>query len=324
MKDIVLLTGCAGFIGARTTELLLDKGYKVVGIDNLNDYYDVSLKKFRLKSLKTKTDFIFHKIDLEDFSSLNKLFGKYKFKAVINLAARAGVRYSIVHPRVYFSTNVQGTLNLLELMKEFKVTKFVIASTSSLYAGLKTPFRESMDVSMPISPYAASKKAAEVLAYTYHSLYDIDVSVLRYFTVYGPAGRPDMGYFCFIKAIDEGKVVHVFGDGEQRRDMTYIDDIAMGTILALKKVGYEIINLGAGKPPITVKELIEKIEKLLGKKAKVKYCKTDKTDMEATRANIDKAKRILDWQPKTDIDTGLRLVIDWYLVHKYRALKSYK
>ena len=307
----ILLTGVAGFIGQKVGEFLLKKGYEVVGIDSLNDYYDVSLKKYRLNLLKPYKNFIFCKIDIENYNSLKKLFKTYKFKAVMNLAARAGVRYSIEKPFVYFSTNVQGNLNLLELCKEFKVKKFVLASTSSLYAGQKMPFKETLAVNTPISPYAASKKAAETMCYTYHYLYRIDVTILRYFTVYGPAGRPDMSPFRFIKWIYEEKPVIVYGDGTQKRDFTYIDDIARGTIKALKKVGFEIINLGNNKP-YELNYLIHLIEKYLNKKAKIKYLPFHKADMKATWADIEKAKEILKWEPKINLDEGIRRTVEWY------------
>ena len=243
MKTI-LLTGAAGFIAARTGELLLQKGFRVEGLDNMNDYYDVRLKRYRLGRLKAHRNFSFHLCDIEDRPALGRIFKKHRFDAVLNLAARAGVRYSLVDPYVYMTTNAEGTLNLLERCREHGVKKFILASTSSLYAGQKLPFKESLAVSTPISPYAASKKAAEEMAYVYHYLYGIDVTILRYFTVYGPAGRPDMSPFRFIKWIAEGTPIRLYGDGSQSRDFTYVDDIARGTVLALKKTGYKIINLG--------------------------------------------------------------------------------
>jgi len=314
MKTI-LLTGAAGFIGAKTTEKLLKRGVRVVGIDNLNDYYDVSVKKYRLKQLQVYPNFIFHKVDIENLKALQPIFAKNKFAAVINLAARAGVRYSMENPHVYMSTNAQGTLNILEMCQKHKVPKFVLASTSSLYAGQKMPFNENLSVNIPISPYAASKKAAEVMAYTYHYLYGIDVSVVRYFTVYGPAGRPDMSVFRFIKWIDEGKPMQVFGDGTQSRDFTYVDDIAEGTIKALKKVGFETINLG-GNRPYGLNEMIGLIEKDLGKKSTRNEKDFHKTDVMATWADISKAKRLLGWQPKVDLKEGIRRTVQWYLQNK--------
>ena len=313
----VLLTGAAGFIGWKTAEFLLQKGYKVIGVDNLNNYYDPRLKLWRKKQLEKYENFQFFEVDISNFGALKVLFDSFDFDYIVNLAARAGVRYSIKNPFVYMETNATGTLNLLELMKEKGIKKFVLASTSSLYAGQPMPFKEDLPVNTPISPYAASKKAAEVMAYTYHYLYGIDVSVVRYFTVFGPAGRPDMSIFRFIKWIDEGTPIKLFGDGSQARDFTYVDDIAEGTILAMEKeVGYEIINLGGGRNPISLKTIIEKLESLLGKKAKIEYKPFNKADMKETWADIEKAEKLLGWKPKIDIDEGLKRTVEWYLENK--------
>ncbi len=316
MKTI-LLTGSAGFIGSKTAELLLkSKNNHVVGLDNINDYYDVKIKNYRLNRLKKIKNFSFHKGDLENRSTLTRLFSKYKFDAVVNLAARAGVGYSMINPYVYFTTNAEGTLNLLEKCKEHKVKKFVLASTSSLYAGQKMPFTEKLAVNTPISTYAASKKAAEVTAYTYSYLFGIDVTIVRYFTVYGPAGRPDMSMFRFIKWIDEGKPIQLFGDGSQSRDFTYVDDIAKGTIKAMRKVGFEVINLGGGNRPYKLSYVIKVIEDLLGKKAKYKRHPFPKTDIKETWADISKAKKILKWEPKVELEDGIRKSVEWYLENR--------
>ena len=312
----VLLTGAAGFIGWKTAEFLLKEGYKVIGVDNLNNYYDVRLKEHRKKDLEKYENFKFYPVDIENLQALEILFNDYKFDVVINLAARAGVRYSMINPYVYMTTNANGTLNLLELMKKYSVKKFVLASTSSLYAGQPMPFKEDLPVNTPISPYAASKKAAEVMAYTYHYLYGIDVSVVRYFTVYGPAGRPDMSIFRFIKWIDEGKPIILYGDGSQSRDFTYVDDIARGTILATKELGYEIINLGGGKNPISLKRVIETIEAHLGKKAVIDYRPFHKADLKETWADITKAKNLLGWEPKVSFEEGIKKTVDWYLENR--------
>ena len=318
MKTI-LLTGVAGFIGARTAEFLLrDEEIIVVGVDNLNDYYDLSLKKRRLQDLQKLARFTFYPIDIEDLSSLQSLFKQYDFSAVLNLAARAGVRYSMENPYIYMTSNMNGSLNLLECMRSSSCKKYVLASTSSLYAGQKMPFIETLPVNEPISPYAASKKAAEVLAYTYHKQFDIDVSIIRYFTVYGPSGRPDMSIFRFIKWIDEGLAIQVYGDGSQARDFTYVDDIAQGTILAMKPMGYEIINLGGGNKPISIKRIIKNLEALLAKKAVVEYHEFHKADMKETWADIDKAKKILNWQPSTSLEQGLENTVIWH--QKNRSL----
>ncbi len=327
-----LLTGCAGFIGAKTTQLLLRKGHTVIGVDNLNDYYDIRLKQYRLEllrnaqsvipnahdAIRNTASFVFHKLDIEDETALRRIFKKYTFDAVINLAARAGARYSIENPYIYSTTNIHATLNILEACRQFKVKKFILASSSSLYAGQKMPFKETLPVNEPISPYAASKKAAEVMAYTYHYLYGIDMSILRYFTVYGPAGRPDMSPFRFTRWIAEGEVIQLFGDGNQSRDFTYVDDIAAGTVKALKKVGFEIINLGGGKKPITINTMIALMEKYTGKKAKIKHLPVHKADVDATWADISKAKKLLNWEPQVDFEEGIRRTVEWYLAeHKW-------
>ena len=309
----ILVTGAAGFIGARTTEVLLEQGMNVVGVDNLNDYYDVLLKEHRLSALKENKNFHFYHTDIEDIQAMHSIFEEHSFDAVINLAARAGVRYSQENPFVYMTTNAMGTLNLLELMREFSVKKMVLASTSSLYAGQPLPFDEKLSVNTPISPYAATKKAAEVMAYTYHHLYGIDISICRYFTVYGPAGRPDMSPFRFIKWIYEGTPITLYGDGTQSRDFTFVDDIARGTIVALQPVGYEIFNLGRGDSPIMLNKMIEMIEKYTGKKACIDYQPVQKTDMTETMADITKAKSLLHWEPKVDFETGLKESVNWYL-----------
>lgn len=305
------MTGCAGFIASRVTQHLLNDGHTVVGIDNLNDYYDVSLKNHRVRQLES-SNFQFSILDLENTSLVNALFEKYKFDGVINLAARAGVRYSMVNPSVYMTTNAMGSLNLLEAMRNNGVRKYVLASTSSLYAGQEMPFVETLPVNNPLSSYAASKKAAEVLAYSHHHLYDLDISICRYFTVYGPAGRPDMSYFRFIQWIDQGRPLEIFGDGTQSRDFTYVDDIASGTIAALKPLGYEIFNLGGGKQPTTLLLMIEKLEKLLGKKAKLEFKPFHIADVKSTYADISKAKSLLDWEPTISLDEGLEQCVKWY------------
>ncbi len=317
----IVVTGSAGFIASKTCEYLLESGLEVIGIDNMNNYYDVTLKQHRLEWLTRFENFHFQQMDIEDLEDLKGLFSENRIDAVINLAARAGVRYSMENPFVYLTTNAQGTLNLLAMMKEHNVKKMVLASTSSLYAGQPMPFREDLPVNTPISPYAASKKAAEVMAYTYHYLYGLDISVVRYFTVYGPAGRPDMSIFRFIKWIDEGTPLEVFGDGSQSRDFTFIDDIAAGTIKALKPVGFEIINLGGGKNPITLLEIIARIEKCLGKKAKIDSKPFHKSDLKKTWADIAKANRILDWTPKVSIDEGIERSVDWYLENRSWVMK---
>jgi UDP-glucuronate 4-epimerase len=309
----ILVTGAAGFIGHKTAEMLLESGKSVTCIDSINDYYDVRLKRYRLDSLKNHSGFTFHQADIRDLDKIEAVFRENSFDAVINLAAMAGVRYSMEKPSLYMTTNADGTLNILELMRKYKIRKLVLASTSSLYAGQKMPFVEDLPVNTPISPYAASKKAAELIAYTYSYHFGIDVSVVRYFTVYGPCGRPDMSPFRFIKWIDEGREIELFGDGSQSRDFTFVDDIARGTISALTDVGYEIINLGGGKNPISMLTVIEKMEKYLGKKARIKQKPFQKADMMETWADISKAGKLLGWKPEISFDEGLRRTVDWHV-----------
>lgn len=309
----VLVTGCAGFIGARVAGLLLDRGDEVVGVDNLNDYYDIRLKDHRLDLLRERERFVFHRVDIEDRAALERLFQTHRFDAVVNLAARAGVRASIVSPRVYLTTNTLETLNLLELMTEHKVPRLVMASTSSLYAGAAMPFLETSNVTKPISPYAATKLAAEALAQTWHHLHGINVAILRYFTVYGPAGRPDMSPFRFIEWVRRGQPIQLYGDGNQTRDFTYIDDIAAGTVASLELEGCEVINLGGGNKPVSINAMISAIEEGLGKKAIIEHLPPNPADMQDTSAEIGKARELLGWQPSVAPSEGFRLTAAWHL-----------
>lgn len=317
MKQI-LVTGAAGFIASRVCEMLLEKGESVVGLDNMNDYYDVRLKEYRLSKLTNHPNFVFYKADIEEIEDLKPIFEKHNFRSVFNLAARAGVRYSIENPWVYLRTNTEGTLNLLELMKDFGVGKFILASTSSLYAGLPLPFDESSNVNTPISPYAASKQAAEAYAYTYHKQFGIDVTILRYFTVFGPGGRPDMAPYRFAKWILEGSPITLYGNGSQSRDFTYIDDIAIGTILSEKPLGFEIINLGGGKEPVQINQFIKWIEELSGKKAIIQNLPFNSLDMIETRACIKKAKLLLKWVPQFDTYLGIDYMLRDFDLYRFK------
>lgn len=309
----VLVTGCAGFIGSRVCEFLLAGGHAIVGIDNLNEAYDVRLKQWRLRQLQGKSGFEYRMADICDRVQLRRsAFEGGCFDAVINLAARAGVRPSVEDPWIYFDTNLTGVLNLLTLCREFQVRKFVQASTSSLYGDNKVaPHREDANTDCPLSPYAASKKAAEALCYTFHHLHGIDVSVPRYFTVYGVAGRPDMSLFRFVQWISEGRPVIVYGDGKQSRDFTYVDDIARGTIAALKPVGYEVMNLGSDRP-VVLNEAIALIEDLVGRPANVSYRPRHPADVMATWACISKAKKLFGWQPEVGFREGVGRLVQWY------------
>jgi UDP-glucuronate 4-epimerase len=309
-----LVTGAAGFVASRVIEFLLDSGHNVVGVDNMNDAYDVRMKEYRLKKLMRRPNFFFFLSDIADrktFDSKSQL-REFRFAAIINLAARAGVRQSVENPWVYVDTNLTGTLNLLEFCREQNIPKFILASTSSVYgenAPLPTPETASSD--SPLQSYAATKKSAEVLCYTYHYLYGLDVTIFRYFTVYGPSPRPDMVMFRFTQWISEDLPVKVNGNGEQSRGFTYVDDIASGTILGLQPLGYEIINLG-GHEVININELINMLESLTGKKAKIEYLPRHPADMVANWASIEKARRVLGWEPIIGLQAGVYRLVDWY------------
>ncbi|HEV3415322.1 MAG TPA: NAD-dependent epimerase/dehydratase family protein [Pirellulales bacterium] len=326
-----LVTGAAGFIGSNVCRLLLDAGHEVVGLDNVNSAYDPRLKQWRLRHLTAASNFRFEPLDITDFSATERLFEREArtgdggergapFAAVLNLAARAGVRPSVADPWVYSRTNSDGTLNLLELCRRFGVKKFVLSSTSSLYGAHNAiPFAEDADTNRPLSPYAASKKAAEAIAFTYHHLHGLDVSILRYFTVYGPAGRPDMSVFRFMRKIAEGEPITVFGDGSQQRDFSYVDDIARGTVAAIKPLGFEVINLG-GDRPIRLDYVIDQIATLVGRKPTIQYRPAHPADVPATWANVAKARQLLDWMPQVAIEEGLRQTADWYCENRAEIL----
>jgi UDP-glucuronate 4-epimerase len=318
-----LVTGCAGFIGWKVTEFLLEAGHTVVGVDNLNAAYDTQIKRWRLNQLEGTPNFHFHRSDICERDVLRTIFEPVStrdtptFDAVINLAARAGVRQSVENPWVYVDTNVTGTLNLLELCREFEVKKFVLASTSSLYGeNNPLPFSEEASTDRPLSPYAASKKGAESLCHSYHHLYGIDVTIFRFFTVYGPAGRPDMSAFRFVQWISEGKPVTVYGDGKQSsRDYTYLEDIARGVIAGLKPLEYEVINLGSDSPIVLI-DTIRLIEELVGRKAELSHQPFHPADVRATWANIQKAEKLLGWRPQVRFRQGITALVEWYQTNR--------
>jgi nucleoside-diphosphate-sugar epimerase len=308
-----LVTGVAGFIASRVAEMLLGDGHIIVGIDNMNAAYDVRMKEYRLRRLEGWEGFTFYPMDISDRAILEHPdLIVTQFAGVINLAARAGVRTSVEDPWVYVDTNVTGTLNLLELCHRLDIPKFVLASTSSIYgADAPLPTKETANSDRPLQVYAASKKGAEALAHAYHYLYGLDVTVVRYFTVYGPAGRPDMSMFRFAQWISEGRPVLVNGDGEQSRGFTYLDDIARGTILALKSVGFEIINLG-GHETITINNLIRLMERIIGREALIEYLPLHRADMLANQASVEKAGLLLGWEPQISLQEGVTHLVDWY------------
>lgn len=312
-QSTILLTGAAGFIGFHTAKDLLGKGHEVIGIDDFNDYYEVSLKENRAKILEEYPGFKMYRANICNEKEMQKIFEENTIDKICHLAARAGVRYSIQHPLLYEEVNVKGTTLLLEMARNHHIHDFIFASSSSVYGGnTKIPFSESDPVDHPISPYAATKKACELIGHTYHHLYKMNVIGLRFFTVYGPWGRPDMALFQFTKSIVNGEPIEVYNHGKMRRDFTYIDDVVAGVVAALDvEVGYEIFNLGNSHPE-ELETFIECIEKALGKKAHKKYLPIQPGDVPETYADIAKAKKILGFEPKTRLENGIPQFIKWY------------
>ena len=310
-----LVTGSAGFIGARVSEMLLNQGHSVTGVDDLNDGYDPMLKRHRLGKLQQDEKFSFLKVDIRDMKSLAPAFHIDEYDALLNLGARAGVRQSVEDPWLYAQTNYFAVINLLELCRQYEVTKFVQASTSSVYGNDTTPpFQESAPASMTVSPYAASKKAAEALCYSYHFNYDLDVTILRFFTVYGPAGRPDMSVFKFVRSIAEDEPLTLYGDGGER-DFTHVDDVATGVVAGIRPLGHEIINLGSDSP-VKITDLVSLIEDELGKEARIETVPRPSVDVGSTWADISKAGTLLNWEPQVDLESGIRGVVKWYLENR--------
>lgn len=328
----VLVTGAAGFIGFHLSTKLCSLGYTVIGIDNLNDYYDVNLKLSRLNKLKSLSNFTFHQLELTDKKGIDSLFQQYQFNYVVNLAAQAGVRYSLTNPYAYLDSNLHGFLNILESCRYAKIEHLVYASSSSVYgANKKMPFSVHHNVDHPISLYAASKKSNELMAHTYSALYNLPTTGLRFFTVYGPYGRPDMALFIFTKAIIEGKPIDVFNHGKMKRDFTYIDDIIEGIVRLIPTVPtgnslwdgnqpdpassfapYRIYNIGNNKP-VELMQFIELIENKLGKKAIKNLLPIQEGDVPATYADVDDLIRDVGFKPETPIETGISNFIDWYV-----------
>ncbi len=309
----ILVTGAAGFIGSHLVEHLLRLNHDVVGLDNFDDLYDPKTKEDNLRIAAGSPRFELVRGDILGGKLLEDLFAKRTFDVVVHLAAKAGVRPSIADPVSYIRTNVEGTLNLLELSRKSGIPKFIFASSSSVYGDSgRIPFREDEQVDQPVSPYAASKKAGELLCYNYHQMYGIGIYALRFFSVYGPRQRPDMAIHKFTRLILEGKPVPVFGEGKMRRDFTFIDDIIQGVLKSIDRVrGYEIINLGESKT-ISVIRLLDVIEKYLGKKAVIEMLPMQAGDVRETFADISKAGRILDYKPMVGIEEGVRRYLEWY------------
>ena len=327
----ILVTGVAGFIGMHLTKRLLQNGYEVFGVDNLNDYYDPSLKEDRLKQLDKNINFNFVKLDIANHKEVWSLFENNSFTYVINLAAQAGVRYSLENPAAYINSNLVGFANILEACRHFNVEHLIYASSSSVYgSNTKMPFSEHDNVDHPVSLYAATKKSNELMAHTYSHLYGIPTTGLRFFTVYGPWGRPDMAYFSFTKNILEGKPIKVFNYGNMKRDFTYIDDIVEGIVRLIKRIPeandswdrskpdpatsyapYRIYNIGNNQP-IKLMDFVETLEKLLGKKANIEFLPMQDGDVEATYADITDLHDTVGFKPSTSLEEGLQKFVDWY------------
>ncbi len=332
----ILLTGCAGFIGFHTAKRLLEEGYRVIGLDNLNDYYDVNLKKARLAILKQNNAFVFVRASLEDRIAMEELFNNNSFDKVLHLAAQAGVRYSLKNPHVYIDANIVGFLNILEGCRHNKIKHLIFASSSSVYgANTKKPFSVHHNVDHPVSLYAATKKANELMAHSYSSLYGLPVTGLRFFTVYGPWGRPDMALFKFTKAILDDEPIEVFNHGKMKRDFTYIDDVVEGVMRLVEKVPssdpqwqgdnpapgtsyapYRIYNIGNNKP-VDLLYFIEVLERAWGKKAKKDFLPLQSGDVPETYADVDDLMQDVGFRPRTPIEEGIKRFVEWYK-HYYR------
>ena len=331
-QPAVLVTGAAGFIGFHLTRRLLDDGHEVIGIDNLNDYYDPKLKFDRLKGLEGRKGFAFHRVDLADKSGLTKVFATTRLPYVVNMAAQAGVRYSLENPDAYVQSNLVGFMNLLEACRHHNVEHLVFASSSSVYgANTKMPFSVHHNVDHPVSLYAATKKANELMAHTYAHLYRLPCTGLRFFTVYGPWGRPDMAMFLFTKAILEGRPIDVFNHGKMRRDFTYIDDIVEGVVRVMRNPAksnlkwsgdapdpatsnapYRNYNIG-NHSSVELMHFIRTLETALGRKAQLNFMDIQPGDVPATYADVDDLMRDVGFAPKTSIEEGIKKFVEWYL-----------
>lgn len=336
----VLVTGAAGFIGFHLSKALLASGYAVVGLDNMNAYYEISLKEARLKSLKDLKGFEFVKLDLTNKQAIDELFKNSSFQFVVNLAAQAGVRYSLTNPQAYIDSNIQGFLNVLEACRHHQPEHLIYASSSSVYgANTKMPFSVHHNVDHPISLYAATKKANELMAHTYSSLYNLPTTGLRFFTVYGPWGRPDMALFLFTKAIIEGKPIDVYNNGKMKRDFTYVEDIVEGIIKLLPKIPtgdkswsgnnpdpatsfapYRVFNIGNNKP-VELLRFIEVLEEKIGKKAIKNFMPIQPGDVPETYADIDALEKEIGFRPSTSIEEGIGKFVEWYRDY-YRVKKK--
>lgn len=314
-----LVTGAAGFLGSHVSETLLADGWQVVGVDNFDPFYDPSVKRENLRSLRRNKQFQIAEGDIRDRAFLDSVAARAKFDAIVHLAARPGVRPSLEDPRTYMDVNVSGTAEILEFAKRNGVPKFVFASSSSIYGEREgSPFREDDVSDSPVSPYAASKKAGELLAYTYHKNYGISVTCLRFFTVYGPRQRPEMAIHRFTRAIDQGQPIEIFGDGSSRRDYTFVDDAVAGVAAALEKAkSYRVYNIGNHRT-VQLLDLVHRLEEILGKKAEIKFLPAQPGDVPLTCADIQRAQEELGYSPSTPLERGLELFAEWYETKKKR------
>lgn len=321
MKRIII-TGCAGFIGYHLSKKLLDEGYDIIGIDNLNDYYSVNLKKKRLRELRKYKKFIFYKLNIENFDKLKIVLEKLNFKYFVHLAAQAGVRHSLKKPRDYVNSNILGFFNILEILKYKKIKHLITASTSSIYGNSKNKvFKETDKTDKPIQLYAATKKSNEIMGYAYTSLYGLPITNLRFFTVYGPYGRPDMAYYDFAEKIYKGVPIKVYNFGKQKRDFTYIDDITTSISKLIKKPPsrkndfYRTLNVGKGNADKLI-IFIRYLEKFIGKKAKIKFIEHQLGDVKYTKASVNELSKLIKYKPKVHLKEGLKKFSEWFLKTK--------
>ncbi len=318
----VLVTGAAGFIGSNLTKALLERGYRVVGVDNFDDTYDLRFKESNIAPFADNANFTLHRADIRDLPAMEKIFEAERPSYVVHLAAKADTRKAVDTPRLYTSVNIDGTLNILELCREYPVENLVIASSSSVYGNsLHIPFTEDQPADRPISPYGATKRSVEHLAHTYHHNFGTNVTCLRFFNAVGENNRPGMVPYVWAERLLKGEEVEISGDGSRRRDYTYIGDIVRGTILAMEKpLGFEIINLG-NTAPASLNELVAIFEKIIGVKAIVKSRPSTKPSVEITYADITKAKKLLDWEPTTSLEEGITKLVAWFRLNRMEESK---
>src|SRR3989344_1233914 len=318
----VLVTGAAGFIGSNLTKALLEKGYRVAGVDNFDDTYDVRFKESNIAPFADNANFVLHRVDIRDLPELTAVFVKEKPSYVVHLAAKADTRKAVDAPRLYTSVNIDGTLNILELCREYPVENLVVASSSSVYGNSsQVPFTEDQPAGQPISPYGATKRATELLAHTYHHNFKMNITCLRYFNAVGENNRPNMVPYIWAEKLLKGEEIEISGDGSRRRDYTYVGDIVRGTILAMEKpLGFEILNLG-NNTPASLNELLAIFEKILNIKAKVKSRPSTKPSVEVTYADVSKAKKLLDWEPTTSLEEGITRLVAWFRLNRMKESK---